>query len=75
MKYSILKPVEFGVITTFSRYVINIIPVDIDILKNCIPFELTLWHNSIFVQNLIYFCATFFVFDNTLNIKWQIAIC
>ena len=50
---------DFGVITTFSRYVIDIIPVDVDILKDCIPPELTLWYNNIFIQNIIYFCATF----------------
>ena len=52
---------EFGVVTTFSRYVIYIIPVDIDILD--------------FFQNIIYFCATFFIFDNTFNIEWKIAVC
>ena len=66
---------EFGVITTFSRYAIDIIQVDIDILEDCIPPALTLWYNNIFIQNIIYFCATFFIFDNTFNIEWTIAVC
>ena len=66
---------EFGVITTFSRYVRDIIPVDVDILKDCIPSELTFWYNNIFIQNNIYFCATFFIFDNTFNIEWKITVC